>query len=68
MFAILKEQHPDHIVLSDSTRMPLAVGLILDRFFSGSRVTITYSRDGDGGEMIVQSVNSSALPKLSDRG
>ncbi len=68
MFAILKEQHPDHIVLSDSTRLPLAAGLILEQFFSGSHVTITYNRDGDGGDMVVQSVKSSALPKVSGRG
>ena len=68
MFAILEEQHPDHIVLSDSTRLPLAVGLILERFLAGSRVTITYSRDGDRGEMVVQSVKSSPLPRVSDRG
>jgi hypothetical protein len=55
MVGILEEQHAGHIVLSDSTRLPLADGLILERFGSGAHVTIDYSRDS-GGEMVVQSI------------
>ena len=63
MFGSLKEQHADHIVLSDSTRIPLADGLVLEQFGSGTRVTITYRRDR-GGEMVVESVQRSAMPKV----
>jgi len=63
MFGSLKEQHADHIVLSDSTRIRLADGLVLDQFGSGTRVTITYRRDR-GGEMIVESIQRSAMPKV----
>jgi hypothetical protein len=61
MVGVLKEQHPDHIVLSDSTRIPLAEGLILEQFGAGTRVTITYSRDSEG-EMIVESIKRSEGP------
>ena len=63
MFGSLKEQHADHIVLSDSTRIWLADGLVLEQFGSGTRVTITYRRDR-GGEMIVESIQRSAMPKV----
>ena len=63
MFGSLKEQHADHIVLSDSTRIPLADGLVLEQFGSGTRVTITYRRDR-GGEMVVESIQRSAIPKV----
>jgi hypothetical protein len=61
MVGVLKEQHADHIVLSDSTRIPFAEGLILEQFGAGTRVTITYSRES-GGEMIVQSIKRSGGP------
>ena len=51
-----QEQHADHIVLSDSTRIPLADGLVLEQFGSGTRVTITYRHDR-GGEMVVESTS-----------
>jgi len=63
MFGSLKEQHADHIVLSDSNRIRLADGLVLEQFGSGTRVTITYRRDR-GGEMIVESIQRSAMPKV----
>ena len=63
MFGSLKEQHADHIILSDSTRIRLADGLVLEQFGSGTRVTITYRRDR-GGEMVVESVQRSAMPKV----
>ena len=63
MFGSLKEQHADHIVLSDSTRIRLADGLVLEQFGSGTRVTITYRRDR-GGEMVVESIQRSAMPKV----
>jgi hypothetical protein len=55
--AVLKEQFTDHIVLSDSTSLPLAEGLVIRRLGCGTHVTITYSREsGGGGEMVVQAV------------
>jgi hypothetical protein len=58
--AVVREQFADHIVLSDSTSLPFAEGLVVRRLDSGSRVTIAYSRDnGGGGEMVVQSVTRS---------
>ena len=52
---ILKEQHSDHIVLADASRVPFPDGLVLERFPPGSSVTILYGRD-DAGEMVVKSV------------
>jgi hypothetical protein len=56
--AVLKEQFADHIVLSDDTSLPLAAGLVIDQFGSGTRILLAYSRDGGGGgdEVVVQSV------------
>ncbi len=63
MLAVLKEQHADSIVLSDSTYVPLPEGLIVERITSGStsgsRVVILYSRSDDGGGMVVLSVTRS---------
>jgi hypothetical protein len=60
---ILKEQHPDHIILSDSSRVQIPNGSILEHFPSGSRVTILYSREG-GAEMVVHSLTRSAASDL----
>jgi hypothetical protein len=60
---ILKEQHSQHIVLGDSSRVQLPNGLVLERFPSASSVTILYSRD-DAGEMVVQSITRSATSDL----
>jgi hypothetical protein len=60
---ILKEQHSDHIILSDSSRVQLPDGLVLERFPSGSSLTILYGRDG-AGEMVVQSITRSATSHL----
>jgi hypothetical protein len=60
---ILKEQHSDHIVLGDSSRVQLPNGLVLERFPSGSSVTILYNRD-DAGEMVVQSITRTATSDL----
>jgi hypothetical protein len=57
--AVLKEQFADHIVLSDSTTIPFPEGLVVKWFGPGSSVTIGFSRDGGGGEMVVQSVTRS---------
>jgi hypothetical protein len=46
LFGILKEQHADHIVLTDGTRIQCANGL--ERFGPGTRLAIAYSRDGAG--------------------
>jgi hypothetical protein len=59
MLAVLKEQHADRIVLSDSTDVALPEGLIVERISSGSRVVILYSRSDDGGGMVVLSVTRS---------
>ena len=60
---ILKEQHSDHIVLADASRVLLPDGLVLERFPSGSSVTILYSRDG-AGEMVVKSISRIATSHL----
>lgn len=60
---ILKAQHSDHIVLTDASRVSLPDGLVLERFPSGSSVTIRYSRDG-AGEMVVKSITRSSMSDL----
>jgi hypothetical protein len=55
----IKEQHVDHIILADSTRLSLAKGLTLEHLDSEDLVTITYGR-GSGGGMVVQSITRSA--------
>lgn len=59
----LKEQHSDHIILGDSSRVELPDGLVLESFPSGSSVTILYSRD-DAGELVVKSITRSATSHL----
>jgi hypothetical protein len=66
MFAMLEEQHTDHLILSDGSQIRLADGLILEPLGSGARLTITYTRDG-GGAMVAQRIKRSDLPRLSDR-
>lgn len=39
---VLKELHADHIVLSDSSCIPFAEGLVADQIAPGSRITIVY--------------------------
>jgi len=63
VIGILKEQHPDHIILSDSSRVRLPDGLVLERFPSGCSVTVLYSLGG-AAEMIVQSITRSATSNL----
>jgi len=58
---ILKEQHSDHIVLTDASRVSLPDGLVLERF--PPSVTILYSLDG-AGEMVVKSITRSATSHL----
>ena len=67
ILGILKEQHADCIVLSDSMRIPLAVGLVLGPFPSGTGVTVIYNRDS-AGTMIVQNVTCTELARVSDLG
>lgn len=50
--------------MSDRTRMALADGLIVERFGSGTHVTITYSRDS-AGAMVAQSIQRGAAPNDS---
>ena len=58
--AVLKELHADHIVLSDSTDIPFAEGLIVGQIGAGSRVTVVYSRDDRNGRMLAQSITRRA--------
>jgi len=67
ILSILKEQHADCIVLGDSTRIPLAVGLTLDPLPAGTSVTVTYSRDSDG-KMVVRNMKCTELARVSERG
>ena len=60
---VLKEQHPDHIILTDASRVSLPDGLVLEHLPSRSSVTIRYSRDG-AGEMVVKSITWSATSHL----
>jgi len=60
---ILKEQHSDHIVLADASRVSFPDGLVLDHLPSGSSVTILLTLDA-AGEMVVQSVTQSATSHL----
>ncbi len=60
---ILREQHSDHIVLTDASRVSLPDGLVLERLPFGSSVTILYGRDG-AGEMVVKSITQSAMSHL----
>jgi hypothetical protein len=60
---ILKEQHSDHIILTDASRVSLPDGMVLEYFPVGSRVTILYGRN-DAGEMIVKSVTPSDTSHL----
>lgn len=63
LVGVLKEQHRDHLLLTDSTRISLPAGLIVERFGPATRITILYSRDG-GAEIVVQSVTRSATPHI----
>lgn len=60
---ILKEQHSDHIVLSDASRVSFPEGLLLERLPSGSSVTILYGC-GDAGEMVVKCITRTATSHL----
>ena len=63
VIGILKEQHSDHIVLADASRVPFPEGLVPEHLPSGSSVTILYSRDS-AGEMVVKSITQSAMSHL----
>ncbi len=65
MVAVLKELHADNIVLSDSTRLPLAAGLVLKGVEPGSHVMIAYNRDDDGGGIVVQNITARTSSVLS---
>lgn len=58
MVGVLKEQHTDHLVLSDTARIPLPAGLIVEQFGVGTRITIIYRRER-GGRIIVERVTRS---------
>jgi hypothetical protein len=72
VFGILKEQHSDYIILSDSSRVQLPDGLVLECFPSGCSVTVLYRLDGTS-ERVVESIIRSAtsnlrhLPRLPDK-
>ena len=63
--AVLKEQHLDHLLLTDSTRVSLPEGLIVERLGPGTRITILYRREDPAEMVVVQSVTRSATPHLS---
>ena len=63
VIGILKEQHSDHIILSDSSRVRLPDGLVQEHFPTGCSVTVLYTLDGTS-ERIVQSVTRSATSNL----
>jgi hypothetical protein len=65
MVGVLKEQHANHIVLGDNIHIPLPDGLAVERFTSGTPVTITYGYDR-GGQMIVEGIKRTVTPKLPD--
>ena len=60
---ILKEQHSDHVVLTDASRVSLPHGMVLEYFPAGSRVTIFYGHN-DAGEMVVKSITPSDTSHL----
>jgi hypothetical protein len=60
---ILKEQHSDHIILTDASRVSLPHGMVLEYFPAGSRVTIFYGHN-DAGEMVVKSITPSDTSHL----
>jgi hypothetical protein len=60
---ILKEQHSDHIILTDASRVSLPHGMALEYFPVCSRVTILYGRN-DAGEMLVKSITPSDTSHL----
>ena len=60
---ILKEQHSDHIILTDGLRVPLPQGMVLEYFPVGAGVTILYGHN-DAGEMVVKSITPSATSHL----
>jgi len=63
VIGIVKEQHADYIVLTNTSRISLPDGLVLERLLPGSSVTILYRRD-PAGEMLVQSITRSAASHL----
>jgi hypothetical protein len=60
---ILKEQHSDHIILTDASRVSLPHGMVLEHFPVGASVTILYGRN-DAGEMVVKSITPSDTSHL----
>jgi hypothetical protein len=60
---ILKEQHSDHIVLGDASRVSFPDGLVLAHLRAGSSVTILFTLD-DAGDKVVQSITQSATAHL----
>ena len=62
---ILKEQHSDHIILTDASRVSLPHGMVLEYFPAGASVTIPilYGRN-DAGEMVVKSITPSDTSHL----
>jgi hypothetical protein len=64
MYGNLKEQHADHIVLSEHTRVRLADGLELEPLSVGARIAITYHRNPDG-EIVAETVTFSASPQAA---
>ena len=64
MYGLLKEQHADHIVLSPSTRVRFADGLMLPQFGIGARLAITYHRNLNG-EIVAETVTLNSAPQAA---
>jgi hypothetical protein len=67
LFGVVKEQYPDHLLLTDDTRVPVAAGQVVELFSGGTAVTINFHRD-DRDQMIVHEIRrSAAIPPFFDR-
>jgi hypothetical protein len=67
LIGFLTEQHADYIARGDGIRITLAAGLILDRFDSGTLVSIDYLRDSDDVRVVQGMKRASALRPYSAR-
>jgi hypothetical protein len=57
---VVKELCRDRLILADDTCIPFAVGTKVPELSRGSRVTIRYTRNDDGGGMLIQGIHHTA--------
>lgn len=57
LVGVVKELFRDRLILVDDTCIPFAVGAKVPELSRGSRVTIRYTRDDDGGGMLIQGIH-----------